>query len=64
MPQAFTFRALGAYLNPPIQIRHYAQNYLVATGRLANDRIRRGELHWYEAHGLGKRKMKIKRYLD
>ena len=31
--------------------------------RLPGDRIRRVELHWYEAHGIGKRKMKIKRYL-
>jgi hypothetical protein len=22
------------------------------------------ELHWYEAHGIGKKKIKIKRYLD
>ena len=36
----------------------------VATVRLASGRIRRVELHWYEAHGLGKRKIKIKRYLD
>lgn len=36
----------------------------VATVRLASGRIRSVELHWYEAHGLGKRKMKIKRYLD
>ena len=36
----------------------------VATVRLINDRIRKVELHWYEAHGIGKRKMKIKRYLD
>ena len=36
----------------------------VATVRLANGRIRRVELHWYEAHGVGKRKMKIKGYLD
>lgn len=36
----------------------------VATVRLGNGRIRHVELHWYEAHGLGKRKMKIKRYLD
>ena len=36
----------------------------VATVRLANGRIRRVELHWYEAHGIGKRKLKIKRYLD
>ncbi len=32
--------------------------------RLLNGKIRRVEIHWYEAHGIGKRKMKIKRYLD
>jgi hypothetical protein len=26
--------------------------------------IRLAEVHWYEAHGIGKRQMKIKRYLD
>ena len=36
----------------------------VAQVRLQNGRIRRVELHWYEAHGVGKRKLKIKRYLD
>jgi hypothetical protein len=36
----------------------------IATVRLANGRIRKVELHWYEAHGIGKRKLKIKRYLD
>jgi hypothetical protein len=36
----------------------------VATVRLANGRLRRVELHWYEAHGVGKRDFKIKRYLD
>jgi hypothetical protein len=36
----------------------------IATVRLANGRIRRVELHWYEAHGVGKKKLKIKRYLD
>ncbi len=35
----------------------------VATVRLANGRIRKVELHWYEAHGIGKRKLKIKKYL-
>ena len=35
----------------------------VATVRLANGRVRRVELHWYEAHGIGKRDIKIKRYL-
>ena len=32
--------------------------------RLLNGRIRRVEIHWYEAHGISKRKMKIKKYLD
>lgn len=36
----------------------------LATIRLKNDRIRRVELHWYEAHGIGKRKLKIKRFVD
>jgi hypothetical protein len=35
----------------------------VATVRLANGRIRKVELHWYEAHGVGKKKLKVKRYL-
>ena len=26
--------------------------------------IRLAEVHWYEAHGIGKRQMKIKRLLD
>lgn len=32
--------------------------------RLCNGRVQRAELHWYEAHGIGKREMKRKRYLD
>ncbi len=36
----------------------------VGSIRLANGSIRRAEVHWYEAHGVGKRKMKIKRLLD
>ena len=26
--------------------------------------LRRAEVHWYEAHGVGKRGLKIKRFLD
>jgi hypothetical protein len=36
----------------------------IATVRLSNGRIRRAELHWYEAHGIGKREIKRKRYVD
>ena len=32
--------------------------------RLADGTVRRAELHWFEAHGIGKRKMRIKRFLD
>ena len=35
-----------------------------ATIKLGNGALRRVELHWYEAHGIGKRDVKIKRYLD
>jgi hypothetical protein len=36
----------------------------VATVRLANGTIRRAEIHWFEAHGIGRRLMRIKRFLD
>lgn len=36
----------------------------VATVRLADGTMRLAEMHWYEAHGIGKVRMKIKRYLD
>jgi hypothetical protein len=36
----------------------------IASVRLADGRIRTVELHWYEAHGTGRKKLKIKRFLD
>ncbi|MDQ3322497.1 MAG: hypothetical protein M3525_08735 [Acidobacteriota bacterium] len=36
----------------------------IAQVKLQNCRIRLAELHWYEAHGIGKRKIKIKTFLD
>lgn len=35
-----------------------------ATVRLPNGLMRRAEIHWYEAHGIGRVKFKVKRYLD
>ena len=32
--------------------------------RFPNREVRLAELHWYEAHGIGRRKMKVKRVLD
>jgi hypothetical protein len=36
----------------------------VARIRLRDGRLRLAELHWYEAHGIGKKEFKRKRYLD
>lgn len=48
---------------------HYGKGYWrklkgVAEIRLPNGRVRLAEVHWYEAHGIGKKEMKRKRYLD
>jgi hypothetical protein len=32
----------------------------VASVRLADDMIRLADIHWYEAHGIGKREHKLK----
>jgi hypothetical protein len=34
-----------------------------ATVRLEDGTIAEAELHWFDAHGIGKRKMKIKRLI-
>ena len=36
----------------------------VARIQLRDGRVRLAELHWYEAHGIGKKEFKRKRYLD
>lgn len=36
----------------------------IAHVRIAGGETREAELHWYEAHGIGRRKMKIKRFLE
>jgi len=36
----------------------------VAAVRLEDGTIAEAEVHWYEARGIGKRWMKIKRYID
>ena len=35
-----------------------------ATVRLEDGTITDAEVHWFEAHGIGKRRMKIKRLLE
>jgi hypothetical protein len=36
----------------------------IAQVRLRSGRIRLAELHWYEAHGIGRKEIKRKLYLD
>jgi hypothetical protein len=36
----------------------------VARIQLRDGRVRLAELHWYEAHGIGKKEFKRKKYLD
>ena len=36
----------------------------VARVRLADGTIRLAEVHWYEAHGVGRKELKVKRLLD
>jgi hypothetical protein len=36
----------------------------VALVRLRTGTIRKAELHWYEAHGIGRKEIKRKRYVE
>jgi hypothetical protein len=36
----------------------------IAQVRLADGTVSKAEVHWYEAHGIGRKEMKIKRFLD
>ncbi len=36
----------------------------IAMVRLASGAMRMAEVHWYEAHGTGKKLFKVKRFLD
>jgi hypothetical protein len=36
----------------------------IADIRLPDGRITKAEIHWYEAHGIGRKETKIKRFLD
>jgi hypothetical protein len=36
----------------------------IAFIRLTNGRLRKAEIHWYEAHGIGRKEFKRKCYLE
>ena len=55
---------IRAYLRKPYGRGSWRKLKGVATVLLPNGSRRIVELHWYEAHGIGRRDLKIKRYLD
>jgi hypothetical protein len=44
-------------------LAHWRKRKGFARVRLADGKIRSAELDWYEAHGIGKKKMKVKKLL-
>ena len=54
--------------NADLKVRYGGRRWRKLKGvslvRLAGGSMRRAEIHWYEAHGVGRRKSKIKRLLD
>jgi hypothetical protein len=36
----------------------------IALVRLKDGAVRKAEVHWYEAHSVGRKKLKIKRFVD
>ena len=62
--------AVGSHIR---ELRHLTEAYGagrwrklkgIAAIRLPNGRVRRAEIHWYEAHGIGKKDIKVKRYIE
>ena len=45
-------------------VAHWRKRKGIATVELASGGVRKVELHWYEAHGIGRTELKIKLYLD
>jgi hypothetical protein len=59
----YSGRAVGVVRTPSRQ-GYWRRMKGSARIRLRNGTIRLAELHWYEAHGIGKKEFKRKRYLD
>ena len=64
------FIAVGSSIDDLPRLReqygpgHWRKLKGIAYIRLRNGTIRKAEIHWYEAHGIGKREFKRKHYLD
>ena len=44
-------------------LAHWRKRKGFARVRLKDGTVRSAELHWYEAHGIGRKKMKLKRFI-
>jgi len=62
--------AVGSSIRELPRLRHahgagrWRKRKGVAQVRLEDGSVCRAEVHWYEAHGVGRVEMKIKRFLD
>lgn len=62
--------AIGGRIRDIMRLRrqfgegHWRKLKGIVRVRIANGEIREAEIHWYEAHGIGKKKIKIKRFLS
>ena len=45
-------------------VRRWRKLKGIALIHLINGQVRRAEIHWHEAHGIGRKEMKPKRYVD
>ena len=61
-------RGSGIHDLPKLRRTYGGRNWRKCKGEatigLPDGKIRRAELHWYEAQSVGKRRIKLKRYLD
>jgi hypothetical protein len=58
----------GVHIRRYLERAHGTGNWLkrkgIASIRLADGTIRQAEIHWFEAHGIGRRDFKIKRIIQ
>ena len=61
-------RGVGIHEQSKLKAKYGGSNWRKCKGEaiigLPDGTIERAELHWYEAHGIGKRRWKIKEFLD
>jgi hypothetical protein len=52
------------YLNRVYGVGRWRKMKGVATVRLSDGTIRRAEIHWFEAHGIGQKDFKVKKVIQ